>query len=83
MLHLKRAVHTRWLSHDQAVTAIRRTLNSLLAALERAVVENDDAVARAVGDLPWRRSEWQIRFRSRSGVRTYTYTYVHARARTR
>ena len=48
VLHLKRAVYTRWLSHDQAVTSIRRTLNSLLAALERAVVENDDAVARGL-----------------------------------
>ena len=45
VLHLKQAVHTRCLSHDQMVTSIRRTLNSLLAALGRAVVENDDAVA--------------------------------------
>ena len=44
VLHLERTVHTRWLSHDQAVTSIRLTLNSLLAALKRAVVENDDAV---------------------------------------
>lgn len=48
VLHLKLAVHVRWLSHDQATTSIRRTLNSLLAALERAVVENDDAVARGL-----------------------------------
>ena len=37
-----RAVSTRWLSYDQAVASIRR---SLLTALERAVVENDVAVA--------------------------------------
>ena len=48
VLHLKRAVYTRWLSHDQAVTSIRRTLISLLATLERAVAENDDAVARCL-----------------------------------
>lgn len=42
VLHLKRAIYTRWLSHDQA---IRSTLNSLLATLERAVAEIDDAVA--------------------------------------
>ena len=48
VLHLKRAVHTRWLSHNQAVTSITCTLNSLLATLERAVVENDDAVARGL-----------------------------------
>lgn len=47
-LHLKRAVYTRWLSYDQAVTSIRRTFNSLLATLERAVVENYDAVARGL-----------------------------------
>ena len=29
VLRLKRAVYTRWLSHDQAVTSIRRCLNSL------------------------------------------------------
>ena len=46
VLHLKLAVHTRW--HDQAVTSIRCTLNSLTAALKRAVVENDDAVARGL-----------------------------------
>ena len=48
MLHLKQAVYTRWLSHDQAVNTDRRTLNSLLAILERAVVESDDAVARGL-----------------------------------
>ena len=30
------------------ITSIRRTLNSLLATLKRAVVENDDAVARGL-----------------------------------
>ena len=44
MLCLKRAVYTRWLSHAQAVTAVRRTLNSLLATLEKEVAEKEDAV---------------------------------------
>jgi hypothetical protein len=48
VLHLKKAIHTRWLSHDQAVTAIRRTLPSLLTTLEREVAEKDDAVARGL-----------------------------------
>ena len=48
VLRLKRAVSTRWLSHDLAVASIRRTLVSLLTTLERAVVENDDAVARGL-----------------------------------
>ena len=45
VLHLKKAIHTRWLSHDQA---IRRTLPSLLTTLEREVAEKDDAVARGL-----------------------------------
>lgn len=45
VLCLKKAIHTRWLSHDKAVTAIRRTLPSLLTTLEREVAERDDAVA--------------------------------------
>ena len=45
-LRLKKAVHTRWLSHEAAVTAIRRTLPSLMATLESEVAEKDDAVAR-------------------------------------
>ena len=48
MLCLKKAIHTRWLSHDKAVTAIRRTLPSLLTTLEREVAERDDAVARGL-----------------------------------
>ena len=47
-LHLKKAIHTRWLSHDQAVTAIRRTLHSLLTTPEREVAKKDDAVARGL-----------------------------------
>ena len=45
---LKKAIHTRWLSHDQAVTTIRPTLPSLLTTLEREVDERDDAVARGL-----------------------------------
>ena len=48
MLCLKKAVHTRWLSHDKAVTAICRTLPSLLTTLEREVAERDNAVARGL-----------------------------------
>ena len=48
VLNLKKVIHTRWLSHDQAVTAIRRTLPSLLTTLEREVAEKDDAVARGL-----------------------------------
>ena len=38
------------LLHDQAVSSVRRTctLTSLLSALERAVFENEDAVARGL-----------------------------------
>jgi hypothetical protein len=48
VLHLKKAIHTRWLSHEHAVTAIRRKLPSLLTTLEREVAERDDAVARGL-----------------------------------
>ena len=48
VLRLKKAIHTRWLSHDQAVMAIRRTLSSLIVTLEREVAEKDDAVARGL-----------------------------------
>lgn len=48
VLCLKKAAFTRWLSHDLAVTTIRKTLHSLLATLEREVAENDNAVARGL-----------------------------------
>ena len=48
VLCLKKAAFTRWLSHDQAVATIRKTLKSLLTTLEREVAENDDAVARGL-----------------------------------
>ena len=48
VLCLKKAIHTRWLFHHQAVTPIRRTLPSLLTTLEREVGERDDAVARGL-----------------------------------
>ena len=48
VLCLKKAAFTRWLSHDQAVTTIRKTLKSLLTTLEREVAENDNAVARGL-----------------------------------
>ena len=44
---MHKAAFTRWLSHDQAVTTIRKTLQSLLATLEQEVVENN-AVARGL-----------------------------------
>ena len=48
VLCLKKAIHTRWLSHDKAVTAIRRTLPSLLTTLEREVAERDNVVAHGL-----------------------------------
>ena len=48
MLQLKKAVHTRWLSHDQAITVLRRTLSSVITTLEHEVAENDEAVARGL-----------------------------------
>ena len=48
MLQLKKAVHTRWLSHDQAIIVLRRTLSSVITTLEHEVVENDEAVARGL-----------------------------------
>lgn len=48
VLCLKKAAFTRWLSHDKAVTTIRKTSKSLLATLEREVAENDNAIARGL-----------------------------------
>ena len=48
VLCLKKAIHTRWLSHDKAATAIRGTLPSLLTTLERKAAERDDTVARGI-----------------------------------
>lgn len=48
VLCLKRAVYTRWLSHDKAVSSIRRTLYSLFTTLERAIAELDDVIARGL-----------------------------------
>lgn len=48
VLCLKKAAFTRWLSHDQAVTTIRKTLQSLFATLEQEVADKDDAVARGL-----------------------------------
>ena len=44
-LHKKKAVHTRWLSHEQAIIAVRSTMPALIVALEREVTENDNAIA--------------------------------------
>ena len=62
VLGLKQAVSTRWLSHDQAVASIQRTLVSLLTALERAVVENDDAVARGLYEVIRQHSTFSVMF---------------------
>ena len=48
VLCLKRAVYTRWISHDQAVTAIQSTLASLLSALKKEVAEKRGAVAHGL-----------------------------------
>ena len=47
-LQLKKAVHTRWLSHDQAITVLLHTLPSMITTLEREVTENDEAVAHGL-----------------------------------
>ena len=46
MLRLKKAVHTRWLSHEQAIIAIHHTMPALIVALEREGMENDNVIAR-------------------------------------
>ena len=48
VLHLKNAVHTRWLSHEQSINAIRHTIPPLITALEREVENNDNAIARGL-----------------------------------
>ena len=48
IVHLKKAIRTRWLSHDHAVTAIRCTLPSLLTTLEKEAAEGNDAVAQGL-----------------------------------
>lgn len=44
-LHLKRASDTRWLSHDLAVTAVRKSLPSVITSLKRESTERNDAQA--------------------------------------
>ena len=48
VLCLKKAVHTRWLSHHQVLTAIRRTPPSLLITLEKELAEKVDAVTHGL-----------------------------------
>ena len=42
-LKLKRASDTRWLSHDQAITAIRKSLSSSITSLQKEPTERNDA----------------------------------------
>ena len=44
-LKLKRASDTRWLSHDQAITAIRKSLPSIITSLQKEATERNDAQA--------------------------------------
>jgi hypothetical protein len=44
-LKLKEAKDVRWLSHDQAVQTLRRTLPAVLVALEREGTEKGEPVA--------------------------------------
>lgn len=44
-LKLKRASDTRWLSHDQAITAIRKCLPSIITSLQKEATERNDAQA--------------------------------------
>ena len=48
VLYLKMGIHTRWLSHDQAVTFIRCTLPLPLTTLENELAENDNTVAHGL-----------------------------------
>ena len=47
-MKLKKGIHTRWLSHDQAISAIHRTLSSIITTLEKEVTVDDDPVARGL-----------------------------------
>lgn len=47
-IKLKRASDTRWLSHDIAMQSLRRTLVSVVAALERESEERNDCTARGL-----------------------------------
>lgn len=42
---LKRASDTQWVSHDQAITAIRKSLPSIITSLQREATERNDAQA--------------------------------------
>ena len=46
VLCLKKVAFTRWLSHDLAVTSVRKTLHSLFVTLEREVAEKENTVAK-------------------------------------
>ena len=48
VLHLRKTIHTRWLSYDPAVTAICHTLSSLLTTLEKVVAEKNDVVVQGL-----------------------------------
>ncbi|XP_070559661.1 zinc finger protein 862-like isoform X2 [Ptychodera flava] len=44
-VRLKEAKHVRWLSHQRAVDAVRRSLSSIIVSLERESEERHDATA--------------------------------------
>ena len=44
-LKLKKASDTRWLSHDQAITAICKSLPSIITSLHKEATERNDAQA--------------------------------------
>ena len=44
-LKLKRASNTQWLSHDQAITAIRKSLPSIIKSLPKEATERNNAQA--------------------------------------
>ena len=48
ILKIKKASDTRWLSHDQAISTIRRILPSLFTHLEQQAEENGDALALGI-----------------------------------
>ena len=50
-LKLVKAVDTRWLSHDRAVSVLRRTYDAVVISLEREATERHDATAAGLANL--------------------------------
>lgn len=48
VIKCKQAKDVRWLSHDNAIKALIRTLPSILVSLEREAAENGEATAHSL-----------------------------------